>query len=123
MKKSIFGIFVLVLIILSLASCGTPANVDDTGERIKGTYVWSVNVGVTMESSWIFDEETNTVTNEYYNGLDYVEETYSYVIGIKDGVKVIKLKSVEGYSQYEYEFEYGRGYVMIEGERYETPEE
>ena len=123
MKKSIISVLALIVLICVFVSCGTPQNVDDTGERVAGTYVWSISIGVSMESTWIFDEDSNTVTNRYYNGLDYVDETYSYVVAIKDGVKVIKLKSVEGYSSLEYEFDYGRGYVMIAGERYETPGE
>ena len=123
MKKSIISVLALIVLICVFVSCGTPQNVDDTGERVTGTYVWSLNIGISMESTWIFDEDSNTVTNRYYNGLDYVEEAYSYGIGIKDGIKVIKLKRVEGYSQLEYDFDYGRGYVMIAGELYETPAE
>ena len=123
MKRRILVLFILVFTIFTLVACGTPQNVDDTGEHVSGTYVWSINIGVSMESSWIFDEETNTGTNRYHNGLDYVEESYNYVIAIKDGVKVIKLRSEEGITHLEYEFDYGRGYVMIAGERYETPKD
>ena len=121
MKRRILILFVLVTMIFSLVACGTPQNVYDTGEHVSGTYGWSINTGVSVESSWIFDEEKNTVTNRYYNGLDYVEVTYDYVIGIEDGVKVIRLKGEEGFTGPEYEFDYGRGYVIIAGERYETP--
>ena len=123
MKRSIFVFVALVLFVSSLVSCGAPEDVEDTGERISGTYVWSVDIGISMESTWIFEEDSNTVTNRRYNGLDYVEESYTYVIGIRDGVKVIKLSAIENSARHEYEFDYGRGYVIIEGERYETPKE
>ena len=106
--------------IFAFFSCA-PVNIEDTGERISGTYVWSISIGVSMESTWSFDEDT--VTNRFYNGLDYVEQTYTYVIGIDNGVKVIRLTPIDGYGVIEYEFDYGTGYVMIQGERYETPEE
>ncbi len=121
MKRRVLTFLTLVFLIFALASCGEPVNIDDTGETVSGKYVWSISIGVSMESSWTFDG--NTVTNRYYNGLDYVEETYNYVIGIKNNVKVIKLFSTEGFASYEYEFDYGNGYVMIAGERYEIEEE
>lgn len=121
MKRRLFGVFVLVFIVFLMCSCHEPVNVEDTGETVSGTYVWSINIGVTMESAWIF--EGNSVTNRYYNGLDYVEESYTYVIGIKNDVKVIKLYTTGNIPLAEYEFDYGDGYVMIAGERYETPED
>lgn len=117
---SFIAIAALALVALSLMSCQPPVNVDDTGETVEGTYVWSVDIGISMESSYTFDRKT--VTNRYNNGLDYVEDTYEYVIGIKDGVKVIKLTNVDTGARYEYEFDYGTGYVMIQGERYEVRE-
>lgn len=121
MKRRLFGVFILVFIVFLMCSCHEPVNVEDTGETVSGTYVWSINIGVTMESAWIF--EGNSVTNRYYNGLDYVEESYTYVIGIKNDVKVIKLYTTGNIPFAEYEFDYGDGYVMIAGERYETPED
>ncbi len=117
---SFIAIAALALVALSLMSCQPPVNVDDTGETVEGTYVWSVDIGISMESSYTFDRKT--VMNRYNNGLDYVEDTYEYVIGIKDGVKVIKLTNVDTGARYEYEFDYGTGYVMIQGERYEVRE-
>ena len=121
MKRKVLTFLTLIFIVFALASCGQPQNVEDTGETVEGTYVWSVSIGVSLESSWTFEDRT--VTNRYYNGLDYVEDTYNYVIGLDNGVKVIRLTSIEGFVSYEYEFEYGNGYVMIAGERYESPEE
>ena len=120
MKKALFLALCAIFTFFILVSCA-PADVEDTGERVSGKYVWSISVGISMESSWTF--EGSSVTVSYHNGLDYVEQTYDYVIGIKDGVKVIKLYYPgDGFVSFEYDFEYGEGYVIIAGEFYEAEE-
>ena len=119
MKKILKSLIILALTlaaVLSLTSCfGNKPDSPDTGERLTGTYEWSLgpNAG---SSTYTFDGDR--VVNEYYVGGELVVLEYTYVISVEGGVETICLTDITTGRTAKYDFAKGNGYIEISGETY-----
>ena len=118
--KSLIILTVTALAVLSVSSCFAKPDTPDTGDRLSGTYEWTLGSSV-GSSTYTFNG--NRVVNEYWYDSEQIVIEYTYVIAIDGGAEVIRLTDLSTGQTAEYDFAKGNGYIEISGQRYDLVEE